>query len=455
MLVMGVGLWRRADRGIDDPGRITALSLAVLPFENLGADPEEEYFSDGMTAEIISKLSRIEQVQVASHTSVRRYKKTQKDIRQIGEELNVRYLLEGSVRRSGDRVRIAAQLLDRSTGLNLWAGEYDGSLEDVFALQEQTALKVAESLNLRLSPQEERAIQDGYTKNAAAFDAYIRGQALVGFFDEPQKLEGARRQFERALDLDPDYAPALAGLASVDALYDRNLGEYPDRLRRAEQLARRAVSLAPRLSRAHVALGQVFQNNEDYPRAIERFREAIRLEPDDAYAWVNLSCVLGYHEPEQQKGSEDAARESIRLLPTEASAHYHLGRALLLQERYDEAISALTYATELSPGFTTALRLLVEAYLKVVDYDSAFAILEAADHNDARVVMIRSMVYAASGQAEPALAGLESALAMGYRGFEFLDSAPGWDPLRSDPRYQALLERYRNKTAGPSTSSDH
>ena len=455
ILAVGLGLWPRADRESERPPASARVSLAVLPFENISADPEEEYFSDGMTAEIISKLSRIGRIQVASHTSVKRYKKTQKDVRQIGEDLGVRYLLEGSVRRSGDRVRIAAQLLDRSTGLNLWAGEYNGTMNDVFALQEQTALKVAESLDLRLSPQEERAIEDSYTKNAGAFDAYMKGQALVGFFDDSQKLEAARRQFKRALELDPDYAPALAGLASVDAMYDRNLGEDPDRMKRAGDLARRAVSLAPQLARAHVALGQVFQNDEDYRRAIDEYREAIRLEPDDAYAWNQLSCALGYTDPVQPKESEDAARESIRLLPAEASAHYHVGRALFLQQRYDEAIAALRYSTDLSPGFTTALRLLVEALLEVRDFDGALAALDRADQNDPRVVIIRSMVHAAGGQAGPALDQLEHALAMGYRNYQFLDSAPALDPIRSDPPFESLLERYRSEATDPPPATSH
>ncbi|MFQ5927922.1 MAG: protein kinase, partial [Terriglobia bacterium] len=232
-------------------------SVAVLPFQNLSADPENEYFSDGMTEEIISKLSRIQQLQVASRTSVARFKGTQKDIKEVGQELGVRYVLEGSVRKAGNRVRITAQLIDTSSGFHLWAEDFQGELKDVFAVQEETALKIAAALNLRLSPQEQRAVQRRTTDNPKAYDAYLRGRALAEHADNREKLEAARRQFEQALEADSDYAPALAGLSLVESAYYRNLDRSEARRQLAEQLARRALALDPDLPEAHFAFGYV------------------------------------------------------------------------------------------------------------------------------------------------------------------------------------------------------
>ena len=154
-------------------------SVAVLPLQNLSGDPVNDYFSDGMTEEISTKLSHIRSLTVASHTSAARVKGMQKDPQEMGRELQVRYLLEGSVRKAGNRVRINVQLIDSSNGFQVWADDFVGDMQDVFALQEQTALKIAQALNLSLNPQEQQAVQRRYTQNAEAYDYYLRGQALT------------------------------------------------------------------------------------------------------------------------------------------------------------------------------------------------------------------------------------------------------------------------------------
>jgi TolB-like protein len=171
-------------------------SIAVLPFVNMSDDASNEYFSDGMTEELISKLSRVQDLQVTARTSVARFKGTDKDIREIGEELGVHYVLEGSVRKAGDRVRITAQLINASTGFHVWSDDFDGGLKDVFAVQEKTAFKIAEALDLALSPMEEAAVRRRYTENPGAYDAYLQGWALIESFnpgvDGPAKLDAAR-----------------------------------------------------------------------------------------------------------------------------------------------------------------------------------------------------------------------------------------------------------------------
>ena len=162
---------------------------------------------------------------------------------EIGKALGVRYLLEGSVRKAGEQVRINVQLIDSTSGFQVWADDFTGEMKDVFSLQEQTALKIAQSLNLKLSPKEEEAIQHRYTGNPQAYDAYLRGQALVQYPDDPAKLEAARRAYEESLRSDPNYPLALAGLSWVEAQIYRNLDSTPAHLQHAEEYAQRALAI--------------------------------------------------------------------------------------------------------------------------------------------------------------------------------------------------------------------
>src|SRR5262249_13955191 len=196
--IAGIFIYARRTASSAAP-RSDKTAIAVLPFQNLSADPENQYFIDGITEEIITKLSRIHSLQVASRTSVSRFKGKQEDIKEIGRELGVRYLLEGSVRKAPNRVRVTAQLIDSSTGFQLWADDFDRDLKDVFAVQEETALKITEALNLKITPQEQQAVRRRYTDNVEAFDAYLRGRTLMGNFDRTEDLEKARKNFEDAL----------------------------------------------------------------------------------------------------------------------------------------------------------------------------------------------------------------------------------------------------------------
>jgi TolB-like protein/Flp pilus assembly protein TadD len=417
-------------------------SVAVLPFLNLSADPENQYFSDGMTEEIISKLSRIQGLAVASRTSVARFKGTQKDIKEIGRELGVRYLLEGSVRKETNHVRTTAQLIDASTGFHLWAEDFDRDLKDVFAVQEETALKIAGALDLHLTPQERQAIQRRYTDNVQAYDAYLRGIALIEFIDNPKKLEAGRRYFEQALESDPNYPLALAGLAWVEVMYYRNIDADPARLQRAEQLAQRAMTLDAALPQAHAANGAIYSCKYNYTRAAEEFQEAARLEPGNPDNWDNLSWALAYQQPPQGQAAEAAARESIRLQPTLARAHYHLGRSLFVQGRYQEARVALNHALELDPSSTIAHLGLGETSLAQGDYDRALA--ELRSEPLVPTVNFRiSEVLAAQGKKEEALTTLEEAVVAGYRDFAAIDASPHLATLRPDPRFQKLVRKYR------------
>jgi serine/threonine protein kinase len=280
LLAAGTGLaaWRhyasksKANVPADKP------SIAVLPLRNLSGDPANDYFSEGMSEEINTKLSHIQDLRVASYLASSRLKNSQESNEQIAHALQVRYLLHGSIRRAGDQVRISAQLTDARTGYQIWADDFTGPMNDVFALQEQTALKIAQALNLNLSPPEKQAIERRYTQNVEAYDAYLRGSALVGFLGNTAMLEKARTEFHKALELDPNYAPALSGLALVEINYYRDADSDPKHMESAEEYARRALAIDPNLSSAHEALAALYGSKYDYRRSADEAREAVRLK---------------------------------------------------------------------------------------------------------------------------------------------------------------------------------
>jgi serine/threonine protein kinase/Flp pilus assembly protein TadD len=418
-------------------------SVAVLPLQNLSAEPDSAYFSDGMTDEITTKLSKIEGIDVVSHSSVMAVKTSDKSAAEIGKAFGVRYLLEGSVRKAADQVRINVQLIDSTSGFQVWADDFTGEMKDVFSLQEQTALKIAQSLNLKLSPQEEQAIQHRYTGNPQAYDAFLRGQALVLYPDQPEKLEAARRAYEESLTSDPNYPLALAGLAWVEAQIYRNVDSTPAHLRHAEEYARRALAIDPRLSETHIALGSVLMDKYDYANAANEFRTAAELNPNSGHAWDMLSWALCYRQPPDPVAAEKASREALRLQPSFVPAYYHLGRALLLQKRYAEAIASFQREKELSPNSTMADLGLGQVYLAQGDYEQAVATLTKSAVPAAMNYFFLSAAYAARGDRENALATLQKAFDAGFHDFTALDSSPYFSSLRTDPRFQPLTLRYR------------
>ncbi|MGA8538324.1 MAG: protein kinase [Terriglobales bacterium] len=418
----------------------TKPSVAVLPLQNLSAEPDSAYFSDGMTDEITTKLSKIQGINVASHSAVVAAKGGPTE---IGKALGVRYVLEGSVRKAGDEVRVNVHLIDASSGFQVWADDFTGEMKDVFSLQEQTALKIAQSLNLKLTPQEQQAIQKRYTQNPEAYDAYLRGSALVGSFDQRESLETARKNFELALRLDPDYAPAIAGLAWVEGQIYRNLEPNPEHLQRAENYARRGLAIDPNLSEAHIAMGTVYSDKYDYASAAREYRTAVDLDPNSGYASDQLSWALGYEQPPDAIGAEAAARKAIRLQTSLYAAYYHLGRALLLQKRYDEALAAFEQMKQINRGANSADLGIGQVYLAEGESDKAVKAMTANFKASGITYFWLSAAYAAQGDKEKALATLQKAFDAGFRDFAALDSSPYFSTLRADSRFQQLTSHYR------------
>jgi tetratricopeptide (TPR) repeat protein len=318
-------------------------------------------------------------------------------------------------------------------------------MKDVFSLQEQTALKIAQALNLHLSSQETKAIAQRYTQNPQAYESFLIGRGLL-LTETPEKMEAARKSFEQALKFDPNYAPALAGLSHVEGLYYRDLDSNPSHLARSTEFAKRALAADPDLGEAHLAMAQSYALNFDYARAVPELREATRLEPDNPLAWDLLSWALAYEQPPDAIEAEKAAREAIRLQPTSAAAQYHLGRALLFQTRYQEAAVAFERAKDLGSSNYENLGM-AQLALAQGNYDQAIQYLSARSLTN-KTTMDQywlAAIYSAKGDKDKSVAAMQQALQTGFRDFAVLDASPYFANLRSDPRYQKLIAQYRKQ----------
>jgi non-specific serine/threonine protein kinase len=436
--------WNRS-RSVPSSAAVAAKpSVAVLPLQNLSGDAANDYFSDGMSEEISTKLSRIQGLTVAPYASTARLKAEQKSPQEIARDLQVRYLLDGSVRKAGDQVKVNVRLFDASSGSQVWADDFVGEMKDVFTLQDQTAIKIADALNLHLSAQEQQDVQRHYTQNPQAYEAFLAGRAMLVFEDQPDKLAVAREHFEKALELDPNYAPALAGISHVEGFTYRDIDSAPVHLEQAERFAARALAIDPQLAEAHVAMGRVYGMKYDYARAVQEFRVAIRFEPQNILAWDLLSWALAYQQPPDPAEAEKAAREALRIEPSRFMADYHLGRALMLQGRYQEAEAAFQQVRDISPSSTMADLGLGQMYLLQGNSERALLLFEKQNRKSGNDLFWLACAYSAHGDKDKALAAMQEALQLGFRDFAAIDASPALAPLRSDPRFQQFVRSYRH-----------
>jgi adenylate cyclase len=420
------------------------VTLAVLPLVNLSGDSAQEYFSDGMTEEIIGKLSRLRSLAVSARTSVVKYKGTAVSPRQIGAELGVTYLLEGSVRRAGDRIRVQATLLKAADAFQIWSEDIDATMDDVFDVQERVAARIVEALNVRLSPEETRALRQWGTRNAEAYDEYLKGEVLVAHFHMLDKLEAARRHFERALEIDPVFAPAMAGLASAEAQIYRNVQSRPEGLDRAEAFVRRALAIDPRLVRARMAAAEIRAMRYDYTAAVELFRDVVAEEPSNYVAWDYLCWALGYMVPPQVAEAERACRSALEINSVYAESYYHLARVLIPQGRLAEAERSIAYVEEHYPRSSLASAGRFWLYLATKRPREALAALGPRDGGDRTSLRAAwaAMAYAQLGELDRAFAALDEAVSLGYRDVADLRTSPYFEPLRRDRRFEPFVAEH-------------
>jgi len=440
LLAGGVAWWRSAGR-LGAPSPAEPVTLAVLPLWNLSGDPSQDYLSDGMTEEIIGKLSRLAPLAVTARSSVARYKASAKSAREIGKELGVAYVLEGSFRRAGDQVRIGATLVKTDGAFQVWHETIDGKLDDVFEVQERVATRIVEALQVRLSPDEAGTLRRWGTGNPAAYDEYLRGQALVERIQVRESVEAAFGHFQRALQIDPAFAPAMVGLAFAEGTTYRNFDASPERLTRARALLDRALAIDPTLPRALTVSGLIRANAYDYRGAAEDFRRFTVVDARNHEGWNYLCWTLGYVIPPEAIEAERACRRALELEPSAVHVNYHLARALILQGRLAEAEERIDLLAKLSPDtpFVFWGRFFLHLYSNRPR--EALTFQEKAPQT-ANLRAWRSMALAQAGDLDGALAALEEALAKGYRDVAQLRGEPMMEPLRRDPRFARLLAKH-------------
>jgi len=425
-------------------------SIAVLPFADMSAERENGYFTDGMAEEIINALTTIKALRVASRTSSFAFKATTEDIRQVGKKLDVATVLEGSVRKAGNKLRITAQLVNVADGYQLWSQRYDRDLEDVFAIQDEIAQSIVKALRVILSEDEKRAIERVPTANVEAYDCYLRGRQYFHQFQK-QSLEFARQMFAKAIEIDPTYALAYAGLADSCSVLYTNFDASEANLSNAETASRRALELDPGLAEAHVARGMAVSLHGRHVDAEWEFETAMRLNPqlfDAAYMYGRALTAQGKHE-KALKMFERAAelRPEDYVVPgMVGSAYASLGRTAEEQLAYRRQSTASAKRLELNPDDPRAL------YMGAIALSHLGELTRAKDWarqalainpSDATVLYNVACMYATSGEAEEAITLLERAVASGFGHWNWIENDSDLESLRGHPRFQALREKLR------------
>ena len=323
-----------------------AKSIAVLPFKNMSASKEDEFFSDGITEDILTQLSKINDLRVISRTSVMKYKDTQKTAREIAEELNVGTLLEGSVRRSGDRVRIVGQLINARADEHLWAETYDRELKDIFAIQSEVAQKIASSLKAKLSPEEKERIERRATQDTEAYALYLKGRSYYNHYTKEDN-EQSIVFFKKALQLDSAYALAYAGLGDAYSQRVQRYGFVMAWLDSAVVAAKLALSFDPDLAEGHKALGLAYDNEGKGRLALEQYYEAVRINPNYVSAIRNIG-LINYRAGKYDEALQQA-QKSVALAPDDMYGYLQSGMALQALGFDSAAIHWYERALQLEP----------------------------------------------------------------------------------------------------------
>jgi adenylate cyclase len=346
-------------------------SIAVLPFSNLSADREQEYFSDGVTNDIITDISKFRELMVIASNTVFTYKDKPVDIKEVGQELGVRYVLEGSVQKGGDKVRINTQLIDARTGSHLWAERYDRDIKDIFAVQDEIVQTIVRTLAVKIDTVERaRSMRKG-TENLEAYDYVLRGQEYLRRRTRAENIK-AEEMFTRAIELDPSYATAYVGLGGRYVfLVGWGWTEFPDKaLQEAHDLAQKALSLDESHAGAHALLGNIYIYRGQHELAISELRRAIELNPNDASSRRRLGMVLLWSS--RPDDAIQAYETALRYDPrTSPATHMFLGLGYYLKGQYDMAINALERGLVQYPNFVGNYIALAAAYAQTGQSEEA------------------------------------------------------------------------------------
>jgi len=424
----------------------TAKSIAVLPFTNMSADPENEYFTDGMAEEIINALSKIQTLRVASRTASFALKGKNEEIAEIGRKLKVSTFLEGSVRKMGNKLRITAQLVNVADGYHLWSERYDREMEDVFAIQDDISQSIVKALRVILSEDEKKAIEKARTENVKAYEYYLRGRQ---FFEIRRKsLEYARQMFKRAIDTDPDYALAHAGIADCCSLLYMMFDARESNLRQAEAASQRALELEPELAEAHLSRAIAVWLNRNFPEAEAEFEKAMRLDPKlfDAPFFYGRACLAQGKFAEAVRMFERASLlrpEDYQAVHFLALAYKGLGQPAEAHAASLRGLKLSDERIELNPDDSRAHNLAAAVLAGLGETDRALEYARRAaeiDPDDTITLYNVACTYAVLGRGDEALECLERALDKGYGHKDWIAHDPDFDTLRDTPRFKAILD---------------
>jgi serine/threonine protein kinase/Tfp pilus assembly protein PilF len=482
--------WQNVEELLDELQKIEGLpseearktawktSIAVLPFKNMSADPEQEYFCEGLSEELINALTQIKDLRVVARTSAFSFKGKETDIREIGKKLDVETVLEGSVRKTGNRLRVTAQLINVADGFHLWSERFDRELADIFAIQDEISLAIIEKLKVELLGEEKVGMVKRYTKDFKVYNAYLKGL----FWRRMLAVDRVNKSiecFNQIIEKDPDYAPAYAALAYAYVVQSSYGPVSPkDVYPKAKECALKALELDDELIEAHESLATVYYLFEwDLKNGKKHLKRALELNPGYAWAYFHLGNI--YMWQTEFNEAIKALQKAMDLDPLNVAFHRNLGEVYLYAGQLDRAIDVLKRAIEMDPTFVLTHALLGQVYMRKKMYDEALLVIKKDTLQETSKDLLIGVVYALMGKTEDAFKILEKytelskkdvvplygmaqlcfALAEYDRGFDWLERAYqdhdiwiSWiktdflmEKVREDPRYVVLLNKMNQK----------
>jgi TolB-like protein/Tfp pilus assembly protein PilF len=471
-----IGRYTARNSGSASPGELPAKSIAVLPFDNLSEDKGNAYFAEGVQDEILTRLAKVADLKVISRTSTQRFKSAPSDLREIAKQLGVMNILEGSVQKANDQVRVNVQLINALTDAHLWADTYDRKLTDIFSVESEIAKTIADTLQAKLTGSEKTSIAKMPTVNSETYELYLKGRFFWNKRSAGDMLKSAD-YYKQAIAKDPNYALAYAGLAEAYVLFpDYGVGAPGEFYPQAKAAANKALSLDATLAEPHAALGLVYTNyDHDVAKSIAEFERAIQLNPNyaTAHQWINT--------PFQMVGQFDRAmaetKRAIELDPLSLIINSDLAFIYLSAHRFDDALAQSRKTLEMDPGFHVARGYLAAALQfkgqlpeAIAEYRQAAgssdytyilgqlgqAYARAGQRDEAQKILARlvekgrtqyvsgytvALVYLGLGDKAHAIDALETAFTQHASEIVLIKYDPMLDELRGEPRFEALVQK--------------
>jgi serine/threonine protein kinase/Tfp pilus assembly protein PilF len=426
----------------------SAPSIAVLPFTNMSSDEGQEYFCDGMAEEIINNLAHIEGLRVVARTSSFAFKNPKLDIRKIGQKLDVETVLEGSVRKAGERLRITAQLINVADGYHLWSESYDRDLQDVFAIQDEIGANIVDALKIKLTEKDKRALEKIPTTDVKAYEFYIRGRQ---YFSElgVKGLEYARNMFTSAIIEDPQYALAYCGLADCYSMIHQYYDSNKTNIENAMTASRKALSLDSELAEAHASHGHAVSLDGRYEEAEEDFKKAIELSPKlfEAYYFYARACRCQGRLKEATELFETASAvrpEDYQAPILAADTYRGLEQPDKVVEGFRRGLEIATKHLEFHPDDARAWYLGAHAHYELDDHDTALEWCDKAmtlAPDDPATLYNAACLFSVMGEYDKCFECLEQAFDNGFANGEWMENDPDLEAIREDPRYKVLIDR--------------